>query len=95
MYKTQLEKFVIGENISTSVVAEKESKGVHYALVRIGLFGKDSFAICILGDGYAFETVGENAKKSKKIFDLIVKEMASPTHLFDIVSDFRREEELL
>ena len=95
MYKTQLEKFVVGENISTSVVSEKESKGAHYALVRISLFGKDSFAICILGNGYAFETVGENAKESKRIFDLVVKESASPAHLFDIVCDFRREGELL
>lgn len=95
MYKTQLEKFVVGENISTSVVTEKESKGTHYALVRISLFGKDSFAVCILGDGYALETVGENAKESKKLFDLLVKESAAPEHLFDIVSDFRREGELL
>ena len=93
MYKTQIEKFAVGENISTSVMIEKEAQGAHYALLRISMLGKNSFAICILGDGYAFETVGENAKESKRLFDLIVKESASPTHLFDIVSDFRRERE--
>ena len=93
MYKTQIEKFVVRENISTSVMIEKNTNGAHYALVKISLFGKESFAICVLGDGYAFETVGESARESKRLFDLVVKEEASPTHLFDIISDFRKENE--
>lgn len=93
MYKTQIEKFVVGENIATSVVTEKDNQGAHYALLRISLFGKDSFAVCVLGDGYALETVGEEAKVAQQLFELIVREGASPTHLFDIVTDFRRESE--
>lgn len=93
MFKTQIERFVVGENLSTSVIVEKDGRGAHYALLRISLFGKDSFAICVLGDGYALETVGENERESRKLFELIVKETASPTHLFDIVSDFRREKD--
>ena len=93
MYKTQIEKFVVGDNIATSVVVEKDCGDSHYALLRISLFGKDSYAVCALGDGYALETVGEDVKSAQQIFELIAKAAASPIHLFDIVTDFRRETE--
>ena len=94
MFRTQIEKFLVGENIATSVIREKGNGSAHYVLLRISLFGKDSFAICVLDNEYALESVGDDAKYAMSLFELIVKEAALPSQLFDIITDQRREKEL-
>lgn len=92
MYKTQLERSMIGENISLSVVKERGEEGTHYALLRISLFGKSSYAVCVIGEDYAMETLGENAELAEMFFDTVVKEAVSPVHMHDVVCDFKRGE---
>lgn len=91
MYKTETENFILTNNISLEVMREKGSDTAHYALIRIGLFGKITYGICVLGDGYAMETLGENEEDALATFELIMNEGASPAHIFDIVTDRRRE----
>lgn len=91
MYKTQTQNFILANNIGLEVVREQEVGETHYALVRIGIFGKTTYGICVLGDGYAMETLGECEKEAEETFELIMREGAAPEHIFDIVTDRRRE----
>lgn len=91
MYETGTEAFALCENIGIEVLKEMGVGAARYALIRIGLFGKTTYAVCVLGDGYAFETLGENAEAAEDLFELIAGGQASPEHVFDIVTDARRE----
>ena len=93
MYKTDIEKFVMGDNISISVIREEGEELAHYAFLKISLFGMATYAICALGDGYALECIGEDEEEAKAFYETAVKENLSPTHLFDVVTDYRRERE--
>ena len=92
MYKTQIEKFLLGDNLTVSVVREKGESGAHYSLIKIGLFAMNVYAICILGEDYALETVGSSQKDAERTFDLVVSERVSPTHLYDVISDLKHGE---
>ena len=94
MYKTEIKNFVLGDNISISVMQERGESGSHYGLLKISLFGRATYAICVLGDGYALECVGENEEDAMGMFEMTVSEKVSPIHLFDIISDLRHESEL-
>lgn len=94
MHETKIDNFILANNIDLEVVLEKSRGGVHYALMRIGLFGQRTYAVCILGDGYALETVGEIEEDALELFDLMMDGGVSPEHVFDVVSDFRREKEM-
>ena len=89
MYKTQLEKSVIGENVCLSVIKERGEEKEHYALLRISLFGRSSYAVCVLGEDYALETVGESEEQAELLFDTVIRESVSPMHIHDVVTDFR------
>ncbi len=91
MYKTQTKNFLLGENISISVLKETDSGAAHYALLKVGLFGMNVYALCALGEDYAFETVGASLEAAEGLFDTVVAQGVSPTHVFDVVSDFRKE----
>lgn len=91
MYKNGIEKFVVGNSIDISVLREESKQGTHYAFMKISLFGKSTYAICALGDGYAFEVLGENFEECDDFFALVLRTAPSPCHIFDAVSDFRRE----
>ncbi len=93
MYKSGVEKFMVGNNIHLSVICEATEGENHYVFMKISLFGKDTYAICALGDGYSLEVIGEDEHNSREFFKTVLKQNPSPCHLFDIVSDFRHEEE--
>ena len=92
MYRT--ENFSVTSNIDVSVIKEVNEGREYYALVKISLFGRESYGICTLGGGYAFESVGDNIKDAIELFELILNATPSVEHLFDVVSDFRREKAL-
>ena len=94
MYRTQTEKFSVISNIDVSVIKEVDEGASYYALVKISLFGRDSYGICTLGSGYAFESVGNDINDALELFELITKDSFAVEHLFDIVTDFRREKML-
>ena len=93
MYKAQIEKSVIGENIGLTVVRECGEDSTRYALIRMGIFGKSSYAVCVLGDEYALETLGEDGESAEEMFDMLVRNSVSPIQVYEVVSDLRRERE--
>lgn len=94
MYKTQTENFLLGENISISVLKETEDRATHYALLKVGLFGMNVYALCALGEDYAFETVGSSLEEAEGLFCSVVEGGVSPSHILDVVSDFRKAKEM-
>lgn len=90
MYRTEAEKFSVANNIDVSVIREEHDRTLYYALLKISIFGRNTFGICMLGDGYAFESIGEDLDEACAIFELILTQAPSVEHMFDIVTDFRR-----
>ena len=94
MHTKQTENLLLAENIDVSAIKEVKRGGEYYALVKISLLGRDSYGICILGSGYAFESLGDSIDNAAALFELIVADAPAIEQLFDIVSDFRREKAL-
>ena len=92
MYKTKTQNFLVTENIGLTVVKEICTEKGYYVLFKIGILGKSTYGICILGDEYALETVCEDADVATDMFDTVIKQEVSPCHLFDVVNDFRHSQ---
>ena len=90
--KTNGEKFCVANNLGFSVLREHDAEDAHYALIKISLLGKNTFCICALDGGYAFECLGENEENAKQFFDKVISDPPATEHLFDIVTDMRRIE---
>ena len=90
--KTNTENFLVANNIDMSVICECDSEDSHYALVKINLLGRNTYCICVLGDGYAFECLGESEEAARKFFEIASKSIPAPDQVFDIVTDMRREQ---
>ncbi len=91
MYKNRVENFLVGNNIDVSILREETERDTHYVLLKISLFGKSTYAVCALGDGYSFEVLGEKDEECNAFFELILRTSPSPCHIYDVVSDFRHE----
>ena len=94
MHTKQTGNLLLAENIDVSAIKEVKREGAYYALVKISLLGRDNYGICILGSGYAFESLGDNINNAIELFELITADAPALEQLFDIVSDFRREKAL-
>ena len=94
MYKNGVEKFLVGNNVDITVLREENEKETHYVLMKISLFGKVTYALCALGDGYALEIIGEQDNEAYEFFELILQEAPEPCHIFDIITDHRRERQM-
>ena len=90
MYKSGVEKFLVGNNVDVSVLREETEHQTHYVLMKISLFGKDTYAICALGDGYAIEIIGDTEAQAAEFFEIVLKGAPEPCHIYDIVTDYRR-----
>ncbi len=95
MYKSRVEEFLVGNNINLSVMREESKNESHYVLIKVSLFGKNTYEICVLGDGYALEVIGEDECEAIEFFEILLKNAPSPYHIYDIVSDFRKEKEMM
>ncbi len=94
MYRTKTESFVVEGNINMSVLREQSEGGGHYALMKISLFGRNTYGICVLGDGHSIEIVGNDEGEANELFDIVVNEAPEPCHMFDIITDYRRERDM-
>ena len=94
MNRTQTEKFSVANNIDLSVVKEISEGKSYYALLKISLLGRNTYCICVLNNGYALESVGENTNDAMELFELLHKLTPSVEHIFDMITDFRRQKEL-
>ena len=91
MHRTQTEKLSVASNIDVSVIREVSEKGAYYAFVKISLFGMSTYGICTLANGYAFEVVGDDINEASELFELVLEQTPAVEHIFDIVTDFRRQ----
>ena len=87
--KTNSENFLVTNNINISVLNEQNFGDMNYALIKINLFGKGTYCICVIGNGYALECLGEDEEFSKNIFDTVIKGKPDAEHIWDIVTDAR------
>jgi len=94
MYRTQTQKFSVASNIDLSVVNEIKEGNSCYSLLKISLLGRNTYCICVLSNGYALESIGESDKDALELFELVVSQAPAAEHIFDIVTDFRRQKEL-
>ena len=91
MYRTQTQKFSVSNNIDLSVVKEVREGNSYYALLKISLLGRNTYCICVLSNGYTFESMGENTEDALELFELVISQAPAVEHIFDIVTDFRRQ----
>ena len=94
MYRTQAQNFSVASNIDLTVVKEIREGNACYSLIKISLLGRNTYCICILNNGYTLESIGESTDDALELFDLIKSLSPAVEHIFDIVTDFRRQKEL-
>ena len=94
MNRTQTEKFSVANNIDLTVVKEISEGKAYYALLKISLLGRNTYCICVLNNGYAFESVGENTNDALELFEVLLKHTPSVEHVFDMITDFRHQKAL-
>ena len=94
MYRTQSQKFSVASNIDLTMVKEVSEGKACYSLLKISLLGRNTYCLCVLNNGYALESIGENAEYALELFELIISQTPAVEHIFDIVTDFRRQKEL-
>jgi len=80
----------MANNIDISVIREQSERMEHYVLLKIGFLGRSTYAICVFGNGYALESVGEDETLANALYETVLRNGLSPEHVFDIVTDFRR-----
>ncbi len=93
-YKNGIENSIVGGNIEISVITEESEKAALYALLKISLFGKNTYGLYALGEGHSFEIIGDDEAEAEKFFKTVLASEPSPDHIFDIVTDYRREMEI-
>ena len=91
MYRTQTQKFSVASKMDLSVVKEVNEGSSYYALLKISLLGRDTYCICILSNGYALESIGENTEDALELLELIISQAPAVEHIFDIITDFRHQ----
>ena len=77
------------KSIGVEKIKEIENEGIEYLFVRINICQNESFAICILGEEFAFESLGEDRKEAEKMFDVLVENGVSAIHLEEILHDIK------
>ena len=89
--KINNEKRLVSNNIGISVMLEREMGATRYALIKIDIFGNNAYCICIDDDNFSFECVGEDELFARSFFDTMLRTFPKSEHLFDVVTDARRE----
>ena len=83
-------EILMANNIDIAVVREQNERMAHYVLLKIGFLGRNTYAICVFGDGYALESVGEDEALANTLYETVLRNGLAPEHVFDVVTDFRR-----
>ena len=70
--------------LKNEICEEKE-----YSLIKLEIKGIEYFCIEIKGEENILESLGKNFDEAKIIFELLLKNIISPEHLAEILSDIR------
>ena len=81
---------LMANNIDISVVKEQNERMEHYVLLKIGFLGRNTYAICVFGNGYALESVGDDEALAHTLYETVLRNGLAPEHVFDVITDFRR-----
>ena len=89
--KTNRNNFLMANNIGISVMLQEDAGATRYALIKIDIFGKNTYCLCIDDDNFSFECVGEDELFARSFFATVLRTFPKSEHLFDVVTDARRE----
>ena len=70
-------------------IKEMQNEGREYVMLKIRILDKEAFCIGILGDGLAFESLGNDLGEAEERFNLLVQNGVSETHLEEILHDIK------
>ncbi|MBE6593830.1 MAG: hypothetical protein E7642_07570 [Ruminococcaceae bacterium] len=78
--------------LSSTLLRADRAMGRIYCFIELKIFDKTVYCISITeGEEFAAELVGEDGTESQRLFDTLCDEGIPPYHLFDIISDIKRE----
>ena len=78
--------------LASTLLRADRAMGRIYCLIELKIFESTVYCISITeGEEFSAELIGENSTESQRLFDTLCDEGIPPYHLFDIVSDLKRE----
>jgi hypothetical protein len=77
--------------VGSTLLRVERGHGRIYCLIELSIFENTVYCISVTGDDFAAELVGEDAVEAQKMFETLCDEFIPSYHLFDIVSDMKRE----
>jgi hypothetical protein len=78
--------------LATTLLRADRAMGRIYCLIELRIFESTVYCISITeGEEFKAELVGHDPAEAQKLFDTLYDEGVPPYHLFDIISDLKRE----
>ena len=78
--------------IASTLLRAERALGRIYCLIELKIFESTVYCISITeGEEFDAELVGDVPADAQKLFDTLCDEGIPPYHLFDIISDIKRE----
>ncbi len=77
--------------VGSTLLRAERAQGRIYCLMELKIFENTVYCISITGDEFAAELVGEDGVEAQRLFEALHDECIPSYHLFDIVSDTKRE----
>ena len=77
------------KNISVEKIREVHCEDREYIMIKLNLCNKEIFAICVVGEEFAFESLGNDYCEANRIFELLVQNIVSEIHLEEILHDIK------
>ena len=77
--------------VGSTLLRAERAQGRIYCLIELKIFENSVYCISISGEGFASELVGEDAVEAQRLYENLYGDSVPEYHLFDIVSDIKRE----
>ena len=77
--------------IGSSLIRAERAQGRIYCLMELRVFDNTVYCISVSGEDFAAELVGEDTVEAQRLYENLYSECVPAYHLFDIVSDIKRE----
>ena len=77
------------KNISVEKIRDVHCEDREYIMIKLNLCNKETFAICVVGEEFAFESLGNDYCEANRIFGLLVQNIVSEIHLEEILHDIK------
>ena len=77
------------KNTGAEIIKEIQNEGIEYVMIKVNVYDKEAFCICILGEEMGFESLGTDYQEANEIFELLSKNRVSVLHLEEILYDIK------